>query len=91
MANKRRMDEPLDPSIPIDVYFKRIDECLQFATDAGTAYTPEQILQTAYYAISSSNLYTDACKEWIRKPLAENTRTNFKKFFAREYHDLKEQ
>ena len=53
MANRRKMDEPLDPSVPIDVYFKRIDECVQFATDAETVYTPEQILQTAYYAISS--------------------------------------
>lgn len=60
MANKRKMDDPLDPSIPIDVYFKLIDECVQFATDSGTAYTPEQILQTAYYVISSSKFYTDA-------------------------------
>ena len=64
---------------------------MQFATDSGTAYTPEQILQTAYYEIISSNLYTDACKEWRRKPLAEKTWTNFKNFFASEYHDLKEQ
>ena len=91
MANKRRMDEPLDPSVPIDVYFQRIDECVQFATDAETAYTPQQILQTAYYGISLSNLYTDACKEWRRKPQAEKTWTNFKTFFASEYHELKEQ
>ena len=91
MVNKRKMDEPLDPSVPIDVYFKRIDECVQYATDAETAYTPEQILQTAYYAISSSNLYTDACKEWRRKPQNEKTWTNFKTFFAAEYHELKEQ
>ena len=43
--------------------FKPIDERVQFAADAETAYTPEQILQTAYYAISSSNIYTDASKE----------------------------
>ena len=55
MHNKRKMDEALDPSAPIDVCFKRIDERVQFATDAETAYTPEQILQIAYYAISSSN------------------------------------
>lgn len=91
MANKCRMDKPLDPLIPIDVYFKSIDECVQFATDEGTVYTPAQILQTVYYEISSSNLYTDACKEWRRKPLAKKTWPNFKNFFASEYHDLKEQ
>jgi len=91
MANKRKMDEPFDPSVPIDVYFKRIDECVQYATDAETAYTSEQILQTAYYAISSSNLYLDACKEWRRKPQGEKTWGNFKTHFAIEYHELKEQ
>ena len=80
MLNKQKMDEPLDPSVPIDVYFKQIDKCVQFATDAETVYTPEQILQTAYYAVSSSNLYTDACKEWRRKPQNEKTWANFKTF-----------
>jgi len=61
MANKRKMDKPFDPSVPIYIYFKRIDECIQYATDAETMYMSEQILQTAYYAISLSNLYTDAC------------------------------
>ena len=91
MANKRKMDEPLDPVAPIDVYFKRIDECVQFATDAETAYTSEQILQTAYYAISSSNLYINACKKWKRKQTHEKTWAIFKTFFANEYHELKEQ
>ena len=71
MANRRKMDEPLGSSIPIDVYFKRIDESVQFATDAETAYIPKKILQSAYYAISSSNLYTDTCREWRKKPQAE--------------------
>ena len=44
MTNKRKMDKSLDPSVPIDIYFKKNDECKQFATDAETAYTPEQIL-----------------------------------------------
>ena len=91
MSNKQKMDKPLDPSVPIDVYFKRIDKCVQFAMDTETVYTPEQILQTAYYAVSSSNLYTDACKEWRRKPQNKKTWTNFKTFFATEYHELKEQ
>ena len=90
MNNWRKMFEPMDTSEPIDVYFKCIDESVQFAADAETAYTPEQILQTACYAISSSNIYTDACKEWRRTPKTDKTWTNFKQFFASEYHDLKE-
>ena len=77
MNSRRKIDEPMDPSEPIDVYFKRIDECVLVAADAETAYTPEQILQTTYYAISSSNNYTDACKEWRRKLKSDKTWTNF--------------
>ena len=80
----------MDPSEPIDVYFKHIDECVQFAADAETAYTPEQILQTAYNAISSSNIYTDACKEWRRKLKTDKTWPKFKHVFENKYHDLKE-
>ena len=36
-------------------------------------------------------MYTDAYREWRRKPQAEKTWTNFKTFFATEYHELKEQ
>ena len=81
----------MDLSVPIDIYFKKIDPCVQFATDAETVYMPEQILQMAYYIVSSSNLYTDACKEWRSKPQHVKTWTNFKNFFVTEYHELKEQ
>ena len=63
IQNKRKMDKTIDPLKPIERYFKRIDDSVQFATDAETAYIPEQILQAGYYAISSSKLYTNACKE----------------------------
>jgi hypothetical protein len=55
------------------------------------AFTPDQILQTSYHAISTSGFYKDACKEWRKKPAAEKTWPLFKRFFAAEYHDLKEQ
>ena len=61
--NKQKIEEPIDTSEPSDKYFKRFDDCTKFATDANTAFTTEQILQTAYYAIT----YTDSCKEWRRK------------------------
>jgi hypothetical protein len=76
---------------PIDVYFQTIDDCVQFATDGQVPFTPTQIVQTAYHAVSKSGLYNDACKEWHRKPVANRTWVAFKPFFATEYNDLKEQ
>ena len=88
---KKRMNETLDSTQPIDLYFQKVDECIQYAADGHVAFTPDQILQTAYHAKSTSGFYNDACKEWRKKPTATKTWPTFKRFFAAEYHDLKEQ
>ena len=88
---KQRLQAPLDSTQPIDIYFQRIDDSVQYAADGKVAFTNEQILQTAYHAISTSGYYTEACKEWRKKPAATKTWVLFKNFFTEEYHDLKEQ
>ena len=89
--NKTKMEEPLDTSQPIDVYFQRIDDCLQFAADAESPFSAQQTLETAYYALSASGLYTDGCKAWRKRNANTKTWIAFKTFFAAEYHDLREQ
>jgi hypothetical protein len=88
---KRRMIEPIDSSQPIDLFFQRIDDCVQYADNGQVAFTPEQILQTAYHAVSPSGHYNDACKEWRKKPAVDKTWLAFKTFVAAKYHDNKEQ
>ncbi len=88
---KRRMNAPIDASQPIDVFFQRIDDSVQYAADGQVAYTADQILQTTYHAVSTSGVYTDACKEWRKKATADKTWATFKRFFAAEYHDIREQ
>ena len=61
--NKDRMAEPYDPSQPIDAYFKRIDDAVQYAIDGKHKFSDEQILQTAYHAINSAGLFMEACRE----------------------------
>ena len=90
-VNKDSMDEPIDVTIPIDAYFKRIEDCMQLAGDADTPFSSEQVLQTAYYAVQATGLYKDGLKEWRLKPASEKTWPNFKTLFAAEYHQLKEE
>jgi hypothetical protein len=85
------METLMDVTRPIDIYFQTIDDCVQFATDGQVPFTPTQIVQTAYHAISKSGIYNDVCKEWRQKHVANRTWTNFKAFFATEYNELKEQ
>jgi hypothetical protein len=90
-ACQARMSEPFDATLSIDLFFHKIDDCIQYASDGDVDFTQRQILQIAYHAVSTSGLYTDSCKEWRRKDEKDKTWTNFKTFFAAEYHDLKEQ
>jgi hypothetical protein len=85
------MNEPIDSTQPIDIFFQKVDDCVQYAADGQVAYTTVQILQTAYHAVSTSGYYNNACKEWRKRPTENKTWENFKRFFAAEYHDLKEQ
>ena len=85
------MNEPIDATQPIEIYFKRIDNTVQYAADGNVAFTTEQILQTSYHAVSTTGYYNEACKEWCRKPENNKTWVHFKQFFAAEYHNRKEQ
>lgn len=88
--NEDAMKEPIDTSVPIDVYFKRIDDAVQFAADGDTPFTTEQILHTAFHAILTTGLYTDEAKAWRKKDAADKTWANFKTHFAEAYHDMRE-
>jgi hypothetical protein len=88
---KRRINEPIDSTQPINAFFQRVDECIQYAVDGRVAFLAEQILQTTYHAVSTSGYYADACKEGRKKAAVDKTWANFKTFFAAEYHDMKEQ
>ena len=51
------MNDPIDATQLIEIYFKRIDDTVQYAADGNAAFTTEQILQTAYHAVSTTGYY----------------------------------
>ena len=88
---KKKMNEPINTTQRIDIYFKRIYDTVQYATGGNVAFTTKQILQTAYHAVSSTGYYNEACKDWRRKPEVNKTWVHLKQFFAAKYHNRKEQ
>ena len=48
------MNKPIDATQTIGIYFKRIDDTVQYAANGNVAFTTEQILQTAYHAVSTT-------------------------------------
>ena len=89
--NQALMQAPLDTSLPMTLFFKRVEDCKAYAEDGAVPYTDNQVLQVAYNHINATGLYMDACKEWRRKQPADKTWLNFKTFFAAEYQEMKEQ
>ena len=88
--NKRRLNEPLDTSKPVSVYFKHMEEAAQYANDGNAPFSDNDIIETAYYAFQQTGLYQIPCKEWRRRPTDQKTWIAFKTFFANEFRDLKE-
>jgi hypothetical protein len=72
------MNEPFDATLSIDLFFHKIDDCIQYATDGDVAFTAAQILQSAYHAVNSCGLYIDGCKEWRKKLETDKTWDEFK-------------
>ena len=62
-ANKARINEALANSRPIDVFFQRIDDAVQYADDGENPFTAKQILQTEFHSVNATGLYREACKK----------------------------
>lgn len=54
--NGRLFNEPIDSSEPIDVYFGRINDCIELVEDATMAFTDAQVMQTVYHAVQSTSM-----------------------------------
>ena len=61
-ANEARINEALENPRPIDVFFQRIDDAVQYADDGKNPFTAKQILQTAFHSVNATCLYQEACK-----------------------------
>ena len=57
---KKSIQEPIDTSQTINIFRIIIDDGVQYYSMANTPYTPEQVLQMAYHAVSSSGIYSYA-------------------------------
>eukprot|EP00957_Ditylum_brightwellii_P096064 7319055-Ditylum_brightwellii.AAC.1 len=88
--NNKRMKELMDIDEPISRYFYCIEECVQFAEDAKTPYTNEQVLQCMEHAASMIGMYEQAMEEWMEKPTSPKDYKEFKKFIAKKHKYLKD-
>ena len=80
--NATRMKMPYDITTPIENLFEQIYEAVEYATNAHTPFTTEQLLATAYLLIFQTGQLERACEEWDAKTQANKTWINFKPHFG---------
>ena len=84
------MQQPCDVNQPIEVFFKQIEDAMEFAAAGQTPYSPEQILSIAYQGIFRTGIFADDCKLWKRKDAAYKTWEHFKFDFRVAYKEYNE-
>ena len=85
---KKYLQEPLETSQPINVFFGIIDDWVQYSSGENTPLSPAQVLKRVYCDMISSGICKDVCKDCCRKHSAEKIWANFKNNFALEYNNL---
>lgn len=88
LRNQQRMTAPVDPTQPIAVLFKQIEDCQKFAAACQVAITPAQVLKAAETLILQTGRYSSAYREWMALNETEKTYHNFKTRMTKEYQLL---
>jgi hypothetical protein len=73
MNNTARLTQPIDPTAPLALLFKHIEECQRFAAAAGPPFTSQQIVEAAEALIVQTGKYESTYKEWLALPAATRT------------------
>jgi hypothetical protein len=89
--NDNKFRQAWDPNTPIEMLIKQINDAVQYAADAGTPYTNQQILNNAYALVFNTGMYFDDVKTWDRLPALDKTWPRFGQHFSTAHKLLRRQ
>ena len=81
--NDTKMQEPWDPSTPIEDLYERLEKGQRYARAAGEDIADATIVRYGYTAISATGLFATACEAWTNKARLTKTWTLFKTTFKK--------
>jgi hypothetical protein len=81
MNNTAKLTQPIDPTAPLALLFKQIEECQRFAADAGSPFMPQQIVEAAEALVVQTGKYDSTYKEWLALQPDTQTYTESKRRF----------
>jgi hypothetical protein len=80
--NYERLNMPYDPNNPIETLLQKIQDARAFAVAGGQPYGKAMVINVAYTLIFNTGLFTDACRAWQSRAVAEKRWTQFNIDFA---------
>lgn len=84
-CNEKALKEKQNPSEPIETIFKRIEKAVVFAAKAGNVINNRRKIACIYNLIKVTNEFDTTCRDWRNQPTVEQTQSNFKLDFTRDY------
>jgi hypothetical protein len=87
-TNDSLFRQAYDPSQPIESLYAQIEDAIDLASAGRTPYSTEQVVANAYSLVFNTGMFPDACREWRRRPAADQTWDHFKTAFAEAHANL---
>jgi len=88
--NKEAMAAKYNVNLPTETFFKRIEECVQYAAAGNTPFTAAQVVSTTFRTTQKTGMFTDECKICKRLPMPEKTWAQFKIDFTLAHSEIRE-
>ena len=89
--NESTICKAWDSDTPFELLIEQIEDCQEFADNAGQPFSDAQILTNAYNLVYNTGAYFDECKTWNAKPAVQKTWDNFKAHFLLAQDQLRMQ
>jgi hypothetical protein len=88
--NSEHMRQAWDPQQPVEILFKKIQDCADYSEAGGIPPGHSQQINVGYAKIFATGQFMSACRRWNEKPAADKTWTHFKSHFAAAHRQHKQ-
>ena len=85
-ANDTRMRTQYNSNKPIETIFVQVKDAVTLAAAVQAPYSNSHIVAISYTLIFNTGLFTDACRDWQRRPVNEHNWVNFKVDFVTAHY-----
>jgi hypothetical protein len=91
LENEIKFTQDWDGGDAFEMVIERINNCIDFAKEAESAYTDKQIMDRAQAIVTKTGLYADDMKLWRKRPVVKQTWPLFQEFMLAAQTELRQQ